>query len=661
MSMMGKELYQFGAFVLDTQERVVLRDGLPLPVTPKAYETLLYLVQNPRRTLTKDELLQNIWPDTFVEEVNLAVNISALRKLLGDSPQDGRYIVTVSGRGYKFVAEVQKTTAEPNNGRIVETLPGDLPNGRNGLETNDAEPVLSLPKQFVSNPDEVVLSGSPASPAANSVQSSFFFRRFGFPLLIAVLLTALGVIFWRQHNGVKTLPVAASIAVLPFVDLSPNHDQEYFSEGLADELTNDLAKVQGLKVISRSSAFQFKGKNEDLRLVGQKLGVENVLEGSVRKQGNRVRITAELTKAKDGFQLWSETYDREVGDAIAVQEEIARAVTSALQGKILANEDGNLFRSSRNTNAEAYEAYLQARYFYERGEDRDDLEKALAYADQSIQSDSKFAPAWALRSFIINTSSSIGWRDHQQTAREAREDAERSLTLDPTLASGYVALAWIKVGYEWDWDGARKDLKKAAELQPGSALVLSYRAYLYECLGELDEAIAVTEEASALDPLRANAYLGELLYLAGRYEEARAFIQKSLAINPKLEGAHSTLAYILLAQGRLGDSLKEASNEPGEWQRLTSQAVVYHALGRRSDSDVALSRLISGHSNDSPYQVAEIYAYRGESNSAFQWMNRAYDERDPGLNQLKLDPLLKNIRSDPRYSELLKKMRLPLN
>ena len=281
MSMMGKELYQFGAFVLDTQERVVLRDGLPLPVTPKAYETLLYLVQNPRRTLTKDELLQNIWPDTFVEEVNLAVNISALRKLLGDSPQDGRYIVTVSGRGYKFVAEVQKTTAEPNNGRIVETLPGDLPNGSNGLETNDAEPVLSLPKQFVSNPDEVVLSGSPASSAANSVQSSFFFRKFGFPLLIAVLLTALGVIFWRQHNGVKTLPVAASIAVLPFVDLSPNHDQEYFSEGLADELTNDLAKVQGLKVISRSSAFQFKGKNEDLRLVGQKLGVENVLEGSV--------------------------------------------------------------------------------------------------------------------------------------------------------------------------------------------------------------------------------------------------------------------------------------------------------------------------------------------------------------------------------------------
>ena len=316
-------------------------------------------------------------------------------------------------------------------------------------------------------------------------------------MLIAVLLTALGVIFWRQHNGVKTLPVAASIAVLPFVDLSPNHDQEYFSEGLADELTNDLAKVQGLKVISRSSAFQFKGKNEDLRLVGQKLGVENVLEGSVRKQGNRVRITAELTKAKDGFQLWSETYDREVGDAIAVQEEIARAVTSALQGKILANEDGNSF-SVRLEILMRKPTKPICRHDISTSAVRteDDLEKALAYADQSIQRDSKFAPAWALRSFIIYTSSSIGWRDHQQTAREAREDAERSLALDPTLASGYVALAWIKVGYEWDWNGARKDLKKAAELQPGSALVLSYRAYLYECLGELDEAIAVTEEAS---------------------------------------------------------------------------------------------------------------------------------------------------------------------
>jgi TolB-like protein/DNA-binding winged helix-turn-helix (wHTH) protein/Flp pilus assembly protein TadD len=625
MSLNQRELYEFCPFSLDPQERILWRDGKPLPATPKVFDTLLFLVRNQGRVLTKDELLQEIWPGTFVEEVNLAVNISTLRKLLGENPQDGRYIVTVSGRGYRFVASVRET------GRTAEE---DL-DGKTG------------PGKF----EEAPLA-TPPLPANG--------RKWGITAAAVLLLLAgIGSYLWRQHHVRKrTAAIDALIAVLPFADLSQGKDQEYFSDGLADELTNDLQKIRGLKVIARSSAFQFKGKNEDLRTVGRKLGVANILEGSVRREGNRVRITAALTKVDDGFQLWSEMYDREIDDLFAVQAEIARAVSVALQVRMLDPNPG-ADSSHLRRNPAAYEPYLQAQYFLTRGEDKDDLEKALGYVDQAIQLDPDFAPSWALRSLVINTAATIGLRDHEKSFLEARDNAEKAIALDATSAAGYLALGWVKLGYEWDWDGADAALKKAADLQPGSAVVLSYRAYLYECLGRLDEAIALTQEASVLDPLRTNAYLGSLLLTAGRYEEARASVEKALSMNQKLEGAHAKLGAILLAQGNAQAALAEINAEPGEWERLTGQALVYHALGRSYESDAALSKLIATHAQDSPYQVAEIYAYRGEVDQAFAWHKRSYLQRDPGLNQLKLDPMLKSLRSDPRYLGLLKKMRIP--
>ena len=627
MSLNQRELYEFGPFSLDPRERILWRDGRPLPATPKVFDTLLFMVRNQGRVLTKDELLQEIWPGTFVEEVNLAVNISTLRKLLGENPQDGRYIVTVSGRGYRFVAAVRETgsAAEEVGDGTTESSPGKF--------------------------EEAPLATPPLRPNG---------RKWGIAAAIVLLLLAgIGSYLWRQHHARKlTAAIDASIAVLPFADLSQGKDQEYFSDGLADELTNDLQKIRGLKVIARSSAFQFKGKNEDLRTVGRKLGVANILEGSVRREGNRVRITAALTKVDDGFQLWSETYDREIDDLFAVQAEIARAVSVALQVRMLDPNPGSDSSHFRR-NPAAYEPYLQAQYFLARGEDKDDLEKALAYVDQAIQLDPEFAPSWALRSLVINTAATIGLRDHEKSFPEARDNAEKAIALDAKSAAGYLALGWVKLDFEWDWDGADAALKKAADLQPGSALVLSYRAYLYECLGRLDEAIALTQEASVLDPLRTNAYLGSLLLTAGRYEEARASVEKALSMNQKLEGAHAKLAAILLAQGKAQAALAETNAEPGEWERLTAQALIYHALGRRHESDTALSQLIATHAEDSPYQVAEIYAYRGEVDQAFAWLKRSYLQRDPGLNQLKLDPMLKSLRGDPRYLDLLKKMRIP--
>jgi TolB-like protein/DNA-binding winged helix-turn-helix (wHTH) protein/Flp pilus assembly protein TadD len=669
MSMIHKDLYEFGPFSLDPHERILLRAGTLVATTPKVFDTLLVLVRNQGRVLTKDELLQAIWPGTFVEEVNLAVNISTLRKLLGESPQDGRYIVTVSGRGYRFVAEVRETS--PASELRLDRKIGSF--NDSGDVDESEEPVAddlrlraspsSLGQVGTINAVETDRANAARAEPDGTVhltpQTRSTGLRFGAAFAILLLLLAgVGVYLWRQHHVLKSSPPNASIAVLPFADLSPGKDQEYFSDGLADELTNDLQKVRGLKVIARSSAFQFKGKNEDLRMVGHKLGVANILEGSVRSEGNRVRITVALTKADDGFLLWSETYDRQVDNVFAVQGEIAHAVSMALQVRILDPHleiDSSHFRR----NPTAYEPYLQAQYFLARGEDKEDLKKALDYADQAIRIDPGFAPVWALRSVVINTAATIGLKEHEKSYLEARDNAERAIALDPNSASGYLALAWLKTGYGWDWDGADTALKKAADLQPGSAVVLSYRAYLYECLGRLDEAIALTQEASILDPLRTNAYLGSLLLTAGRYDEARASVEKALSINPKLEGAHAKLGGILLAQGHAQAALAEMDAEPGEWERLTGQALVYHALGRTHDSDAALSRLIATHAEDSPYQVAEIYAYRGELDQAFQWLERSYLQRDPGLNQLKLDPLIQNLRTDRRYLDLLRKMKLP--
>src|SRR5215469_7863730 len=326
MSLIEKEMYEFGPYSLDPAERLILRGGERLSLTPKVFDTLVCLVRHGGRLLTKDELLKEIWPDTFVEEVNLAVNISTLRKTFGEGPQDARYIATVPGRGYRFVADVRKArsngseqnSAMGKGSAVARGEPGLLEQGSGELRDQKPDSV----GRFVVVP----------SPAKKERPSNLTAVLVGIALLLTAAIGSYLLVEQRRKNA--SAVTAPSIAVLPFADLSPGRDQEYLSDGLAAELINYLAKVPGVRVVARSSSFQFKGKNEDLRAVGKKLGVTNILEGSVQRQGDRVRIMAELIKVDDGFQLWSETYDPQIGDLFSVQDEIARAVTGALQVKL---------------------------------------------------------------------------------------------------------------------------------------------------------------------------------------------------------------------------------------------------------------------------------------------------------------------------------------
>jgi TolB-like protein/DNA-binding winged helix-turn-helix (wHTH) protein/Flp pilus assembly protein TadD len=629
----------FQSFRLDTANQCLWRGQERVSITPKAYDVLRYFVENPGRLVTPDELLEKLWPETYVNPEVFRKYILEIRKILGDRPDKPEFIETVTKRGYRFIAPViDESAADPRD--------------------------LNTPRAFGEHATAKRV-GDERTPSEQ--EGSFGKRRLWklaiLPVLAVVAAFGMGGYFRLARNRPKAAPSlnSPSIAVLPFADMSPAKDQEYFSDGLAEQLIHELAKVSGLKVVGRSSSFQFRDKNEDLREVGRKLGVANVLEGSVRREGNHIRITAELTKANDGFQLWSQTYDREINDIFAVQDEIARATTEALQLKLLGSNGQQVASKLRSANPEAYQTYLQAKYFSVRGQNKEDLGKALTYADQAIKLDEKYAPAWALRASVQNLMAEVGATDGTEGFQKARHDAERAIALDPNLASGYLALATVQIEHDWDWDAGNTSIMKAAGLEPGSAEVLSIRSFLSRESGKLDQAIKLKEQMVALDPLRTDSLstLGYLLYSAGRYDEAQAALQKALDLNPRAAFVHLTLGKILIAKGKPQQALAEIEKEPLEWGKLTGQALAYHALGREQDSNAALASLIAKDDTDAAYQIAQVYAYRGEPVKSFEWLERAYKQRDPGLPDIKTDPLFKNLRHDRRYAELLKKMHLP--
>jgi eukaryotic-like serine/threonine-protein kinase len=470
---------------------------------------------------------------------------------------------------------------------------------------------------------------------------------------IVIVLLLVAAIWLTRTKKSPAARITPSIAVLPFADLSPGKDQEYFSDGLAEELLNSLVKIQGLHVAARTSSFQFKGKNEDLRVIGQKLNVAAVLEGSVRKQGQRVRISAQLIQVSDGFHLWSEAYDRDLTDIFAVQEEIARSVAGSLRVTLL----GEKAPSPRATSVEAYNAYLQGKYFYVRPT-KENLERAIAYNEQAIRLDPNYAPAWAALSKVH--SFQAGAYGPVQEYSRAREAAERALTLDPNLADAHAAMGEIKLNYDWDWTGADGSFQRALALEPGNAEIVQGAADPAASLNHFEEALSLCRRAVELDPLRASAHhaLAFHAWWAGRLDEAEGAIRKGLELDPQYLWLHTVLSRVYLARSRPQEALAEAERDTKPEFRLQGLALAYHALARKQESDRALAELIAKNQKDAAFQIAEVYAFRGEADAAFTWLERAYEQRDPGLTNFKGDPLLKNLERDPRYAAFLKKMRL---
>jgi TolB-like protein/Tfp pilus assembly protein PilF len=463
---------------------------------------------------------------------------------------------------------------------------------------------------------------------------------------------------------------APSIAVLPFIDLSEEKNQEYFADGLAEELLNILARVRGLRVASRTSAFYFKGRNVDLATVAQKLNVATILEGGVRKSGNRLRVSAQLVQVATDSHLWSDTYDRELTDIFAVQREIAQSVVKELRaalrdGKqdgsasVAAEADVQAAAKGRGDNAESYRRYLQGLYFEDRLT-RGDNAKAIGHFRQAVEIDPAFALGWAGLSRAYANVARFSWGSIGDSFRNARAAAKRALELEPDLADGHAALGLVRMQHDWDWPGAGASFQRALDLAPGDAQVIRATGLLAGTTGQLDRAVSLLRHAAMLDPLSAETHrrLARWCIYADLPAEGEAAARTALELNPGSGLSHYWHGLAQLAQGRHAEASEAFRHEVHDTFRLLGLALVHSARGDSAQAEAALQELITRDSAGSACQIAEGYAYQQKVDLAFQWLEHAYAARDPGLTFSKADVLLKNLREDPRWRPFQKKMGL---
>ena len=450
----------------------------------------------------------------------------------------------------------------------------------------------------------------------------------------------------------------ASIAVLPFVNMSSDKEQEYFSDGLSEELLNLLAQLPQLRVIARTSSFSFKGKETDIATIAKALNVSTVLEGSVRKSGDTVRITAQLIRASDSSHLWSETYDRKVTDVLKVQDEIAGAVVTALKVKLLPAQKMNNQRASANT--EAYSQYLLGNQFSNRLS-RDSYHRAAETYKKAIALAPDYAAAYAgLAAAEFNESQFVEELPDQREKRQlAVVAAEKAIALAPELADGYLARAWIRL-FSWDWAGAKADFSKALMLDPGDSRVQRGYAAYFQIIGRMEEAIAETKKAIELDPLSAAAWsnLGGQLFFNGQLKEARNAVNRALSISPEANFPKQVLVRIELLEKRPQEALL-LSRQLGGSFGLFGTAMAEHSLGHAKASQQALDELIAKYAQTVPGVIGAAYAWRGENDRAFEWIERAIAQRDIGAVGIKFNPLFAALRNDARYRATVQKLGLP--
>jgi adenylate cyclase len=445
-------------------------------------------------------------------------------------------------------------------------------------------------------------------------------------------------------------PPAHSIAVLPFANMSEDASNEFFADGLSEELLNLLSRISGLRVIARTSSFAFKGRQVGAAAIARELNVAHLLEGSVRRSGNRIRIAAQLIRASDSTHVWSKSFDRDLGDIFAVQDEIAAAVVNELEIRIL----GATAPKSPTADPRAYALFLQGRHYFELYSSAGH-EQALAALEESIAIDPAFAPAWASLGALYWSGANNGLVDYDDGARRARDASMKALAIDGTHAEAMSLLGILDVVAQRDIEGGIRRVERALELEPNNQRVLTRAGIIARRRGRLDDAIRHAERALRSDPLSPNAHasLGYCYYLAGRLEDAEVMRRKVLALSPGWLSGHYYLGRVLLARQDPEAALAEMQLESAPLWQLTGLAIVYHALGRHGESDAALAALKERNTIGISYQIAQVHAFRAEIDAAFEWLERALATHDSGLMDTASDPLLSNLHDDARWIAFL--------
>ena len=618
MGQQDNRSFEFGRFRLNAAERVLLRDGEVVALTPKVFDILLTLVESSGQVVSKDDLMKRVWPNTYVEEGNLTQNISLLRKALGETPGGVQFIETVPRRGYRFVAETSEA-----NGHFA--------------------PVTSSPRI-----DPAVSAQVPATAA------SFKRRTPAFIVLAALLVFGVISLMYFTSKAGNTAPIQ-SIAVLPFVDDSANPDAEYINDKIAESLINSLSKLPQLRVVPRSVVAAYKGKQFDPRKVGQELNVRAVVTGHMQRHGDLISIQADLIDIDNVRQLWGQRYDHKVSDVLLVQDDIARDIFENLRLNLNVEEKKQL---------DAYRLYLKGRNAWNK-RTGDALQEAIDYFNQALAIDPNNSAAYAGLADCYNMLVVYGRLQPKEGFPKAKDAAAKALEIDESSAEAHTSMAFIK--FRWDWDRAatEREFQSAIKLKPAYAPAHQWYSSYLVAVERFDEAIAEAKRTDELEPLSfvASSHLGWIYYLSGKNDEAIEQCRKILELDPSSFPARRYLGLAYEAKGMYPEAISEFQTGvklSGSPLMLALLGHAYAVAGKKTEAQQVLTELqqLPEQRYVSPYTVAAIYAGLGDQEQAFKWLDRAVEERDIWLMNLKVDPVFAKLRSQRKFTDILARISL---
>jgi TolB-like protein/DNA-binding winged helix-turn-helix (wHTH) protein/Tfp pilus assembly protein PilF len=667
-------LVRFGTYEVSFQSGEVRKAGVRIRVQQQPLKLLEVLLEHPGEVVTREKLRSRVWPNESFGDFDQAVNIAIakLRSALGDSAENPRFIETLPKRGYRFIADVFLVDADGRIRRSESALP-DAAVTEPEHQFQDKElavpPKTELGHQFKGNglaippltePGPQLPDTGLAVPAKRRLRPR---GRVILALMVVLGLAILSVLLVRVRG--RRPGAIRSLAVLPLENLSGDASQNYFSDGMTDALITDLAQISALRVISRTSVMVYKGARKPLPQIARELNVDAVVEGTVLRAGDQVRITAQLIDASTDKHMWSQSYEGGLRDTLALQDRVARAIAEQIQINLTPREQAAL-KTVKAVNPEAYESYLKGRYFWNK-RTADGLKVALAYFKQAIEEDPNYAQAY---SGLADTYALLGdWQYAVMTPKEAYPKAKtaalKALELDSSLGEAHNSLAFVLDGYDWDLDAGGKEFRRAIELSPGYATAHHWYAWHLALLGRYEEAIAEMKQAESVDPLSLiiNADLAELLVLAHSYDEAIGQSRKTIEMDPNFAMAHNQLAQAYLQKHMYDPAIAELQRavqlSGGSPTCIANFARAYALSGKRNEAIKLLNDLKSSSTarNSHASEVAAIYASLGDKDEAMTWLERGYAERfNPGvLIRPGFDPL----RTDPRFQDLMHRVGLP--
>jgi TolB-like protein/DNA-binding winged helix-turn-helix (wHTH) protein/lipoprotein NlpI len=634
------ELVRFGTYELNVRTGELVSVGTAAVEAGSAkvllreqpFQILRILVERQGNIVTRQEIRQILWPDDTVVEFDRSINVAMaiLRKALADDADHPKYIETLARRGYRLIAPVDWQQSSTAAQGLLEPRAETLP--RVEGQISESEPRARKPWRKAA-----VMGAS------------------------VVILLFVGYLSWRHFRGVPPPRTKIMLAVLPFQNLTGDPNKEYLADGLTEETISQLGRLnpEQLGVIARTSVMGYKHKDLRLDQIGSELSVQYVLENSLRESGDHLRLTAQLIQVKDQTHLWSQDYDYAAKDTLNVEDEVAKAVAREIRVRLISQQQEDLARS-RPVNPEAFDAYLRGYHFFEGNTDND-ADMAAKYFERATQLDPSYALAWAWLSRARNWQANEGLIPMEEGRRLAREAVERALSLNPNLAAAHFQMGRIKQQVDYDWAGANASYQRAVALEPGNPENVRAAAYPALFLGRFDEALQLARRAIDLDPLNAESWavLAEIESYLGPLAQSAADSKKALELDPDNWGSRVDLSRTYLLQGRPQDALPEIEHVHNATYRAHLYALTYYALGRKKESDAALSELITKYHASNAFEIATIYAFRNQTDEAFEWLDRAYAQRDPSMMSVKVEPLLNSLHNDPRFAALLKKLNLP--